>query len=76
MTKVGDNKIVYNRRYSGLNMSLWEPQLKIPYMRSTIWGVEMGTCMVNWDIGCILLNFMNSEEVRPFFAVGVANNRI
>ena len=39
----------------------------LPMVGSTIRDVEKVTFMVDWDIGDMLLNFMLSEEVIPFY---------
>ena len=42
---------------------------------STIRDVDKATFMADWDIGDMLLNFMLSEEVIPFYGVDVINVR-
>ena len=45
-------------------------------IRSNIRAVEKGTFMADWDIGDMLLNFMLSEEVKPFCGLYAINVRI
>ena len=61
MPKVEDIRMVYNRTYSGLRSSLWEPHFALPKVGSTLQAVERGTLMADRDIGEMLLNFMLSE---------------
>ena len=70
-----DINIVYNVTHSGLNNSLRPHHFSLPIFGSTIPAVEKGTSMAYWGIGDILLYLILSEEVRPFFGVGVMNVR-
>ena len=65
--------MVYNGKYSGLNTLLWDLHFALPMARSTLPAGEKGTFMSYWNIGDILLDFIISEEVRPFYGVNITN---
>ena len=75
MPKVEDIRMVYNRTYSGLRSSLWEPHFALPKVGSTLQAVERGTLMADRDIGEMLLNFMLSKELRSFYGMDITNVR-
>ena len=65
--------MVYTGTSSGMNTSIWDPHFALTMVGSSLHSVEKGTFMLDWYIGDILLNFIFSEESRPFFVV---NGRI
>ena len=67
--------MVYNGTYSGINTLLWAPNFTLPMVGSTICDVQKGTFAEDQDKGQMLLNFMLSEEVIPFFGLYVMNVR-
>ena len=48
-------------------------QFAIPMVGSTFCAIEKGNFMADRDIGDMLLDFMLSEEVRPFCGFDVTN---
>ena len=69
VTKGEDISMVYKGTYIGLNTSLWDPHFALPMAVSTLCAVEKGKFMADRDIGEMFLNFMLSEEFRPFCGV-------
>ena len=67
--------MMYNRKLSGLNSSLWAHNFALTIVGSTLRVVEMGTFMADRDIGEIFINYMLSEEVRSFCGVDITNVR-
>ena len=67
--------MMYNRKLSGLNSSLWAHNFALTIVGSTLRVVEMGTFMADRDIGEMFINFMLSEEARSFCGVDVTNVR-
>ena len=65
--------MVYNDAYSGLNTLLCDPKFALPTIWFNLWVVKNGTYMKNQDIGEMFLNFVLSEEVRPFCVFDVSN---
>ena len=65
--------MLYHGTYSGMNTSLWAPRFALPMVGFTLRSVEKVTFMEDRDIGQMLLNFMLSEELRPFCGVDVMN---
>ena len=64
-------RMMHNGTACGLRSFLWDPRFVMPTVASTLRVVEEGFYMEDRDIGEIFLNFLLSEEVRPFFGVGV-----
>ena len=58
--------MVYNGNLSDLNVDLWDPSFSFPTVKSTLRVVGRGPYMDDQDIKKIFLNFMLSEEVRPY----------
>ena len=65
--------MVYNGTDSDLNTSLWASHCVLTTVWYTLWEVERGTYMAEQYIGEIFINFMMSEEVRPFFGIDMTN---
>ena len=64
--------MVYNRNLSVLSTDLWAPNFSFTTTGSTFRAVEKGTCIIRE----MLLNFMLSEEVRPYCGVDINQVRI
>ena len=68
-------KTVYNGTSIGINTSLWDHHFALHTVGSNLFTADNVTFMADQAIGDIFLNFMLSEEVRPFFVVDAMNVR-
>ena len=53
-----------------MNTSLRDPHFALSMIVSTLYVIEKGTFMEDWDIEYMLLDFMLSEEVIQFCGGG------
>ena len=71
--KGDDIRMVYNDMLIRFNTFLWDPHFALPTVDSTLRKVEEVIHMIDRDVWEMFLNFMLSDEVRPFCGVDVTN---
>ena len=65
--------MLYNGKLSGLNYALWYPHFSFSAVQTTLRAIEQVTYMADRDIREIILRFILSKEVRPYFGVDKSN---
>jgi hypothetical protein len=65
--------MVYNGTFSGLNDRLWVPWFPLPTITTLARAVEVGTHMVDLDVGETFLNFILELKARVHAGVDLTH---